>query len=103
MPNQFEPRYFNLIRDWAMDRNLIEGATVAAQSEKLFEECGELVRALLEDNQENIKDAIGDIIVVLCIMAAQRNMSLEECIASAYEEIKDRKGKMINGIFVKEV
>lgn len=102
MPEQFEPRYFNKIRQWAHDRNLIEGATVAAQSEKLFEECGELVRALIEGNEKNFKDAVGDIVVVLTIMSAQKHIPIEECIFIAYEEIKDRKGKMVNGIFVKE-
>ena len=93
---------FNLIRDWASARNLINGATPAAQFQKLGEEFGELGRALVEDNPEKIQDAIGDMIVVLTIMGAQLNLPVEDCIQAAYDEIKDRKGKMVDGIFVKE-
>lgn len=87
---------------WACDRNLIHGATPASQYEKLAEEFGELGRALIEDDNEKVKDAIGDMVVVLTILARQRNLSLDGCVESAYNTIKDRKGKMINGKFVKE-
>ena len=93
---------FDNIRKWAADRNLIEGATFSAQYEKYLEECGELGRALIENNREQTIDAIGDCVVVLTILAAQIDLSIEDCIADAYEEIKDRKGQMVNGIFVKE-
>ena len=93
---------FTKIRGWAEDRNLIKGATPAAQYQKLLEEVGELGRGLIEDNAKEVKDAIGDCVVVLTILAAQRGMHIEECIDAAYEVIKDRKGKMVNGIFVKE-
>lgn len=93
---------FDLIRQWAQDRNLIKGATPASQSEKLFEECGELVRALIEGHDENFMDAIGDITVVLTILCAQNGYNIENCIEGAYNEIKHRKGRMINGVFVKE-
>lgn len=91
-----------LIRLWAENRNLIRGATISAQFQKLGEEFGELGRALIEDDPVKIKDAIGDMYVVLTILAAQYNMLVEDCIESAYNEIKDRKGKMVDGIFVKE-
>lgn len=90
------------IRKWAEDRNLVHGATPAAQFQKLGEEFGELGRALIENDPLKIKDAIGDMYVVLTILAAQKDMMIEDCIASAYDEIKDRKGKMVDGIFVKE-
>jgi NTP pyrophosphatase (non-canonical NTP hydrolase) len=93
---------FDLIRKWADDRNLIEGATPAAQYQKLCEEVGELGRGLIEDNQDLTLDAIGDVTVVLTILASQLGLTIEQCIDAAYEEIKDRKGKMVNGIFVKE-
>lgn len=93
---------FQKIRDWASDRNLINGATPAAQFQKLGEEFGELGRALIEDNPEKTMDAIGDMIVVLTIMGAQLNLPVEDCIDAAYDEIKDRKGRMVDGIFVKE-
>jgi len=91
------------VEQWAEDRNLIKGATPAAQYQKLLEEVGELGRALIEDDAEKVKDAIGDCTVVLTILSRQCGMNLPDCYASAYEEIKDRKGKMVNGIFVKEV
>ncbi len=90
------------IRIWAEDRNLVRGATPAAQFQKLGEEFGELGRALIEGDEAKFKDAVGDMYVVLTILAAQKGMMIEDCIASAYEEIKDRKGKMVDGIFVKE-
>lgn len=95
-------KIFDLIRKWADDRNLIEGSTPAAQSVKFFEECGELTRGMVEDDIDQIKDAIGDCVVVLTIMASQYGMTIEECIDAAYDEIKDRKGKMVGGVFVKD-
>ena len=95
-------RTLDMIRKWADDRNLIQGATPAAQYQKLLEEVGELGRGLIEDNADEVKDAIGDCVVVLTILASQCGMTLEQCMDAAYEEIKDRKGKMVNGIFVKE-
>lgn len=91
-----------LIRKWAEDRNLVRGATCAAQFEKLGEEFGELGRALIENDPVKFIDAVGDMYVVLTILAAQKDMMIEDCIDSAYHEIKDRKGRMINGIFVKD-
>lgn len=93
---------FNKICQWAEDRNLISGARPAAQFQKLGEEFGELGRALVEGDLAMIQDAIGDMIIVLTIMSAQLGVPVETCIDGAYEEIKDRQGKMINGIFVKE-
>lgn len=93
---------FNFIRQWASQRNLIVGATSQAQMLKLFEEGGELAAAIARNKKEEISDGIGDMIVVLTILAAQNNMNIEDCIKNAYNEIKDRKGKMVDGIFVKE-
>ena len=93
---------FALIRQWAEARNLIEGSTPVRQLVKLFEEAEELKAATLADNHEEYIDAIGDCIVVLTIMAAQRGLNVEDCIDAAYEQIKDRKGRMVDGIFVKE-
>lgn len=94
---------FDLIREWAEARNLIKGATPAAQYEKLLEEVGELGRSLIEDDAEKFQDAVGDCVVVLTILASQCGTTIEECVASAYQQIKDRKGKMVDGKFVKEV
>lgn len=94
--------HFELIRDWAEARNLINGSTPQKQMKKLDEEVNELRDALAANDRKEIIDGIGDCIVVLTIMAAQLDMNVENCIEAAYQEIKDRKGKMIDGIFVKE-
>ena len=92
-----------LIRQWATDRNLIEGATSQAQTVKLFEEGGEVAHAVARGDRDALKDGIGDMIVVLTILAAQNGLTVEECVAAAYDEIKDRKGRMVDGIFVRDV
>lgn len=93
----------DLIRQWAIDRNLIDGSNPAAQMIKLREEVNELADAIANDDDAEFQDAIGDCFVVLTIMAAQKDFFIEDCIAGAYDEIKDRKGRMIDGVFVKEV
>ena len=94
---------FNKIRMWAGDRNLIDGSTPERQMLKLVEEMGELGAALARNNQDGVVDGIGDMIVVLTIIAAQRGVDIEECIEAAYNEIKDRKGRMVDGVFIKEL
>ena len=69
---------------------------------KLQEEVGELAKALLKDDNMEVKDAIGDIVVVLTNLAYMEFLTIEECITHAYTQIVDRKGKMINGTFVKD-
>ena len=91
------------IRQWAADRNLIEGSTAWHQVRKLIEETEELAFALHENNVEETKDAIGDIQVVLAVMCAQLGLDIDECREIAWNEIKDRKGKVVDGMFVKEV
>lgn len=95
--------YAERIRDWAHDRNLIEGSTVQAQFVKLIEEIGELAEAIAKGKDEQFLDSIGDAFVVLTILAAQKGMDIEECIAFAWHEIKDRKGKMVDGVFIRDL
>jgi len=66
-----------------------------------MEEAGELAQALLKNDETEVIDAIGDMVVVLTNLAKLRGHNIEDCIASAYSVIKDRQGKMINGTFVK--
>jgi len=94
--------YADLIRQWAKDRNLIEGSDMKSQFVKLIEEAGELANSIAKKNDIEFADAIGDMVVVLTIMAAQNGMMIEDCIDGAWQEIKDRKGKMIDGIFLKD-
>jgi hypothetical protein len=150
--------YYDKIAQWARDRNFPQGATVAQQDVKLFEEFGELCGGIArigaaEPGSEKhaklmsqIKDGIGDVMVVMIVQttiindptvwnvqivstkrratrdlaialahheyarardilnlwATQYGLTLEECLAAAWEEIKDRKGQMVDGVFVKE-
>ena len=142
---------------WAQDRNLIEGSTVEKQYLKLGEELGETAEAMQIGDEDGVRDGIGDMYVVLTIMAVQLGssilrptpadgigtgcrctpgafgliggalargktvtghiwdtvsllrddaegwgFSLEECVAAAWDEIKDRKGRMVDGVFIKE-
>lgn len=94
--------YLSLIREWAEARNLIEGSTPEKQFVKLVEEIGELGAGLARGNRGAMMDGIGDAFVVLTILAAQIGVDIEECIAAAWDEIKDRKGRMQDGVFIKE-
>ena len=85
---------------WHHDRNLIHGSTDHQQFEKLLEEVEELRLNIMKS--QPIIDDIGDIIVVLCNLAHRHNLTLHDCMAHAYEDIKHRKGKMVDGLFVKE-
>lgn len=89
------------IEEWAKDRGL-DKASSKLQMVKLMEEVGELASGINRDDIDLIKDSVGDIFVVLSVLCLQLNISFNGCIALSYNEIKDRKGKMINGIFVKE-
>jgi NTP pyrophosphatase (non-canonical NTP hydrolase) len=93
---------FNKIRTWAETRGLYEKGDPMIQYVKLQEEAGELAKALLKDDQPEVIDAIGDMVVVLTNLAHQRGVYIESCIQSAYEVINKRTGKMINGTFVKD-
>jgi len=98
---QEEPPYFDLIREWAEERGIYESGDAKTQYVKLMEEAGEVGRAVLKNDDEEIKDGIGDMVVVLTNLAELCGLTIEECIGSAYDEISNRKGKMINGTFVK--
>ena len=92
---------FDDIRKWARDRGIYESGDQKTQYVKLQEEAGELAKALLDKDQAEIEDAIGDMVVVLTNLAELSKLRIEDCIDSAYNEISNRKGKMINGTFVK--
>lgn len=87
---------------WGKERNIIGGATALAQQKKLEEEVAELRAALETNDGIETVDAIGDSAVVLILMSAILGVRFEDCLQSAYDVIKHRKGKLINGLFVKE-
>tara|TARA_Y100000114_G_C11733932_1_gene315111 strand:- start:191 stop:484 length:294 start_codon:yes stop_codon:yes gene_type:complete len=93
---------FDKIRSWAKKRDLYKKGDVKTQFLKLQEETGELAQALLNKDEIEIQDAIGDIVVVLTNLAWLADYRIEDCIDAAYQEIKDRKGKMKNGTFKKK-
>lgn len=93
---------FDNIRQWAEDRNLIEGSRPVNQISKLLEELGELATGVNKNKNDLIADGIGDSVVVLTILAKQCGLNIEDCIDLAWNEIKDRKGRMQDGIFIKE-
>lgn len=89
------------IRTWAIYRGLDE-ASPRDQMLKLMEEVGETAAALARGDMDGVQDGIGDVQVVLTILSMQIGTSIETCTALAYNEIKDRRGEMVNGVFVKE-
>lgn len=95
----------NLVKEvelWSKDKGL-ENGNSHVQHTKMVEEVGEVSAALCRDDMDELKDGIGDVVVTLIILAQQNNMTLQECLNAAYNEIKDRKGKMnAHGSFVKE-
>ena len=94
--------HFDLIREWAEERGLYLHGDPKTQTLKLMEEAGEICRAVLKDNQDDIIDGIGDCVVVLTNLAELCGVTIEQCIGMAYDEIKNRKGKMDNGTFKKD-
>ena len=94
---------FANIADWAKARNLIEGSTPQAQFIKLAEELGEVAECIAKGlSQDELKKELGDMLVVITILSEQHGLSTTECAAAAYEKIKNRKGRMQNGVFIKE-
>ena len=92
---------YDNIRAWAQDKGIYAKGDSKTQYLKLMEESGELAEALLKNDRPEIIDAIGDMVVVLTNLAALEDLRIEDCVQSAYDVIKNRKGKMINGTFVK--
>ena len=93
---------FNCIRQWADERGIYEKGDPKTQYIKLMEEAGEVGRAILKQDTNEIVDGIGDMVVVLTNLAELIGVPIEECIQQAYNEISKRKGKMVNGTFVKQ-
>lgn len=88
--------------NWAKDKNITNKENSLPQFIKILEEVNEVGKALVENNREELIDGIGDSVVTLIILAEQNNLDIEECLESAYNVIKNRTGKTINGTFVKD-
>lgn len=89
------------IEEWAREREL-DTADPAKQMLKLGEEYGELCQGLAKDKPDQVEDSIGDMYVVLTILSLQLGLDIEDCVQKAYSEIKDRKGRLVNGVYIKE-
>ena len=96
-----QKKVFKNIRSWAEERGIYAKGDPKTQYVKLIEEVGELAKAILKDDKKEQIDAIGDSIVVLTNLAHLLGFKVEDCIDAAYDEIKNRKGSMQNGTFVK--
>lgn len=97
----FEELTDNVI-NWSYERNIIDGTSYKDQTLKAVAEMGELADAVNKNDQEGIEDGIGDVLVCLINLAEQRDTTLKLCLEIAYDQIKDRKGIIHNGVFVKE-
>ena len=89
------------VEQWSIDKNLDKG-NPDRQALKFYEEAGEVGAALSRNKLDDLKDGIGDTVVTLIILAQQHGWSLQECLQYAYDEIRNRKGRTINGTFIKE-
>ena len=90
------------IIQWGYVRNIISTKNTPKQFMKVTEELGELAEGINKDNQGQIKDSLGDILVTLIILSKDLDVDLLDCLRGAYDVIKDRTGKTVNGVFVKE-
>ena len=89
-----------LIIKWHHDRNLFEGSSDKDQVLKLMQELGELSDSVCKG--KDVKDDLGDMMVVMLNIMERQGISMEDCLKTAYNDIKDRKGRMVDGIFIKE-
>jgi len=91
------------IRVWGVDRGIVANSSSMAQLAKLIEEVGELASGVAKRKPDVIRDSIGDVMVVLVMLASIEGVSVRDCLFAAWTEIRDRKGRMNDeGVFVKE-
>lgn len=92
----------NLVELWAFDKQLLNENNHKQQFLKFIEESGELASAILKNDRVLTADALGDVLVTLIILSKQLGYDLTECLEIAYNTINSRKGKTINGTFIKD-
>ncbi len=90
----------NNIMQWHEDRNLIKGSSDKDQVLKLMQELGELSDSVCKG--KDVRDDLGDMMVVMLNIMRRNSITMEACLNTAYNDIKNRKGKMVDGVFVKE-
>lgn len=96
-------RLIDKVEEWAEERNLLT-ADPRIQFLKTVEEIGEVSEILnkRKNDKTALREEIGDILVTLIILSRQCDLSIKECLMYAYGKIKSRRGKLVDGIFVKE-
>jgi NTP pyrophosphatase (non-canonical NTP hydrolase) len=99
--DNFEQLQANVYQ-WANEKGLIFEDNSLAQYAKVNEEVGEVGSAILKGDRLALKDGIGDSLVTLIILAYQNDMHPVDCLNEAWKEIKDRKGKTVDGTFIKD-
>lgn len=87
---------------WAKDKDLLKKENSFAQMAKVTEEVGEVASALLKKDTPKLMDGIGDVVVTLILLAEQNGLSIESCLDCAWNEIKNRTGKTVDGTFIKD-
>ena len=99
----YESTEIDVVR-WGEARGIIQNSDSKTQLLKAFSEMGELADAITKRNHDGIVDGLGDVLVCLTMVAAIEDVDLKSCFASAYEEIRDRKGYLNKeGVFIKEM
>lgn len=92
----------NNVKMWANEKNLLKKENCQAQMLKVLEEVGETAGAILKNKNHEIIDGLGDSFVTLIILCYQLEIEPKKCLQTAWDEIKNRKGKTINGTFIRE-
>jgi len=97
-------KYEMKVLQWGMDRGIVQHGKPIGQAIKTLEEVTELLDAINRGDMPEIKDAVGDVVVTLLMVCATLDIDLTECLAGAYDQIKDRRGRLTaEGVFLKEV
>jgi NTP pyrophosphatase (non-canonical NTP hydrolase) len=90
------------VEKWADNKGILKQENQLKQFTKVVEEVGEVAEGLAKGNTDMLKDGIGDTVVTLIILAKQSGMDITECLQVAWDEIKDRTGETVNGVFIKD-
>lgn len=89
------------IVEWGLEKGILPRPNALAQYSKTLEEVEELAIGIDREDIDEVRDAIGDIFVTLVMQAQAWDMTMQECVEAAYNDIKGRTGEMVDGVFVK--
>ncbi len=91
--------------DWASKKGILDDYSQVrreAQLRKFEEEATEFMDEVKSGNEDKVRDELGDVLVTLTIQANLWGLTLTECLSEAYNKISVRRGRMIDGVFVKD-